>query len=105
MEVMAGESLRVVRSMGKAMERNVNEIQQSLKPSQKKEGYKSPDDWIRIGWITFRDVRIFTKDVILSSSNSASSPSKISNSVIESTNASIEQQIYLLTKLDRHEIF
>ena len=87
MEVMARESLKVVRSMGKAVERNVNEIQQSLKPPQKKDGYKSPDDWIRIGWVTFRDVRIFTKDVILSSSNSASSPSKKSNSFIESTNA------------------
>lgn len=76
MEVMARESLKVVRSMGKAVERNVSELQQSLKPPQKKEGFKSPDDWIRIGWLTFRDIRIFTKDIILSSNkNSSNSPS------------------------------
>ncbi len=61
--------------MGKAVERNVSELQQSLKPPQKKEGFKSPDDWIRIGWLTFRDIRIFTKDIILSSNkNSNNSP-------------------------------
>lgn len=72
MEIMARESLKVVRSMGKAVERNVSEIQQSLKPPQKKDGFKSPDDWIRIGWLTCRDVRIFTKDIILSSSKNSS---------------------------------
>jgi hypothetical protein len=74
MEIMARESLKVVRSMGKAVERNVSEIQLSLKPPQKKDGFKSPDDWIRIGWLTFREVRIFTKDIILSSSKSSNSP-------------------------------
>jgi len=75
MEVMARESLKVVRSMGKAVERNVSEIQQSLKPPQKKTDYHSEDDLLRIGWLVFRDVRIFTKDVILSS-NTGTSPKK-----------------------------
>lgn len=85
MEIMARESLKVVRSMGKAVERNVSEIQQSLKPPQKKDGFKSPDDWIRIGWLTFREVRIFTKDIILSSSKSSNSSSNSPNLKINPT--------------------
>jgi hypothetical protein len=76
MELFAKESLKVVKSMGKAVERNVTEIQQSLKPPEKKKDYVRPkEELLRIGFLVFRDIRIFTKDVILSSGGTGASAS------------------------------
>jgi len=89
MEIFAKESFKVVKSMSKAVERNVSEIQQSLKPPDKKKDYVKPsDDLLRIGFLVFRDARIFTKDVILSSS-SGSSTNNVSPTAASANNNNI----------------
>jgi len=70
-EQLAIESMKVIRQVGKTVEKNVTEIHQSLKPPGKKKGYVTSNQneiW-RVGRIVGRDIRIFTKDVILSRSN------------------------------------
>jgi len=69
MELMAIEGMKVMKQMGKAVQQNVKEIEQSIKPPGKKKDYVNPvDDLFRIGHIVVKDVHIFTKDVLLSGS-------------------------------------
>ena len=81
---IAKESIQVIKNMHKAVERNVEEIKQQVdvftKPPPKKPNWKPPRmDTIRIGYIIGKDIRIFTKGVILSSNKNVNNMSNNKN--------------------------
>ena len=64
------EGVSVIRQLGKVMEQNVNDIQAQMtflqKPPKRKEGLpKKKMDMVRIGSMLLREMRIFTKDVLV----------------------------------------
>jgi len=69
-QVIAKESMDVIKQMHKAVGKNVTKIKQHVdsitKPPPKRTDWKPPRlDVIRIGYIVGKDLRIFSKDIIL----------------------------------------
>eukprot|EP00970_Alexandrium_tamarense_P010031 scaffold1992_cov203-Alexandrium_tamarense.AAC.20 len=69
------ESVSVIRQLGKVMEQNVSDIKDQMgflsKPPPRKEGLETqPADIVRIGSFLLREMRIFTKDVLVSKGKS-----------------------------------
>ncbi|KAL7522620.1 hypothetical protein ACHAWX_007328 [Stephanocyclus meneghinianus] len=65
------EGVNVIRQIGKVVEQNVTDIKDQMsflqKPPKRKEGLvQKPMDIIRIGSFLLREMRIFTKDVLIS---------------------------------------
>lgn len=68
------ESVSVIRQLGKVVEQNVTDIKDQMsflqKPPKRKEGLpKKKVDIVRIGSLLLREMRIFTKDVLVQKSN------------------------------------
>lgn len=92
MGTFAMQSVKVMKEMGKAVEKNVSEIQAQIesykKPPQKKKDWKSKpsNDLFRIGYIIVKDLRVFTKELVLvnnignGTNNSSDNPSAANSS-------------------------
>jgi len=71
LEDLAADGMKVMKHVGRAVEKNVAEIQQQVdaltKPPPKKKGWVSKEipDRFRIGRIVVRDVRIFVKGLMV----------------------------------------
>lgn len=68
------EGVSVIRQLGKVMEQNVTDIKDQMsflqKPPKRKEGLpKKKVDIVRIGSLLLREMRIFTKDVLVQKNN------------------------------------
>lgn len=80
-QTLAMEGMKVMKQMGKAVNRNVSEIQEQIdsykKPPPKKKGWvrKESKDLFRIGWISISNVHVFTKNMIVTSDHEPSSSS------------------------------
>lgn len=71
------ESVSVIRQLGKVVEQNVTDIKDQMsflqKPPKRKEGLpKKKVDIVRIGSLLLREMRIFTKDVLVQKSTTVS---------------------------------
>jgi hypothetical protein len=86
MGVIAKEGIQVIKQVGRAMEQNVLDMKQVVdnlsKPPPKKVGSDVINyDLFRIGRITFREVRVFTKDVFSIRSSTFSSTLNNNNNI------------------------
>ena len=73
------ESVSVLRQLGKVVEKNVTDIKDQVtflqKPPKRKEGLaKKKMDVVRIGSLLLREMRIFTKDVLVQKNKNTSGP-------------------------------
>jgi len=92
MGVIAKEGLQVIKQVGKVVEQNVMDMKKVVdnisKPPPKKVGWDIINyDLFRIGRITFREVRVFTKDVF--SNRSTPSSTSTTNMNTDNSNTSI----------------
>jgi hypothetical protein len=92
MGTIAKEGIQVIKQVGKVMEQNVLEMKQVVdslsKPPPKKAGWDTINyDLFRIGRITFKEIRVFTKDVFTVRS-SAILPNALEDVVPSPTNKS-----------------
>ena len=76
MGAIAKEGIQAIKQVGKAMEQNVLDMKKAVdnlsKPPPKKAGWDEVNyDLFRIARITFREVRIFTKDVFATRSSTS----------------------------------
>lgn len=97
---IAKESLQVIKNMQKAVERNVEEIKEQVdaftKPPPKKLNWKKPRmDTIRIGYLLGKDIRIFTKGIILNSSQKINNAKASTSANTISSNKNWSKPIYL----------
>ena len=76
------ESVSVIRQLGKVVEQNVTDIKDQMtflkKPPKRKEGLiKKKMDIVRIGSFLLREMRVFTKDVLVTKTTSTAQPVSI----------------------------
>eukprot|EP00586_Coscinodiscus_wailesii_P008785 CAMPEP_0172523626 /NCGR_PEP_ID=MMETSP1066-20121228/293760_1 /TAXON_ID=671091 /ORGANISM="Coscinodiscus wailesii, Strain CCMP2513" /LENGTH=500 /DNA_ID=CAMNT_0013306709 /DNA_START=362 /DNA_END=1864 /DNA_ORIENTATION=+ len=88
-EALAKEGMKVMKQVSKAVEKNVNEITLQMdalkKPPPKKEGWVENDteEYFRCGRIVGRDLRIFTKDIILGGGSGSAAAASGATAVVE----------------------
>jgi hypothetical protein len=76
------ESVSVIRQLGKVVEQNVTDIKDQMtflkKPPKRKEGLiKKKMDIVRIGSFLLREMRVFTKDVLVTKTTATAQPVSI----------------------------
>jgi hypothetical protein len=76
------ESVSVIRQLGKVVEQNVTDIKDQMtflkKPPKRKEGLiKKTMDIVRIGSFLLREMRVFTKDVLVTKTTATAQPVSI----------------------------
>jgi len=103
MEQIALEGMRVMQQVGKVVEKNVSNIKEQVdsfsKPPPKKVGFvsKAQIDLFRVGGVVVKDLRVFTKDMmmVVPTTNRTGVPKTTAAAASkETTNANIEVGLY-----------